>query len=180
MKPLVSVIMPILNQERYLVDATPMRQRLPPGQKRQRPCAPVDHYSHKLKCPRRKWSRLFVCSLAIAAPLLAILIGSSWPLDPARMAEGRANAKDGGGPALALRQQGRCMSVGIDTINRFLQPPRRKVAIRRDDDAFVIAFQQDLIAPRSPDANALRKARHFLQWAIVSDTVPEAKDPAYR
>jgi hypothetical protein len=31
---------------------------------------------------------------------------------------------------------------------------------------------------RNANASALRKACHFLRWEVVSDTVPEANDPA--
>jgi len=66
------------------------------------------------------------------------------------------------------------MSGEIGVINR---PLKRKVAIRRDGDDFVISFQpEDLIVFRHAEARALRKACLFLRWEVVSDTVPEANN----
>jgi hypothetical protein len=71
------------------------------------------------------------------------------------------------------------MTEENDLIARSLQPSRRKVAIRRDGEDFVIAFQpEDLIVFRNASAAALRRACSFLRWEVVSDTVPEANDPA--
>jgi hypothetical protein len=71
------------------------------------------------------------------------------------------------------------MSVETDVIAHSLQPPRRKVAIRRDGEDFVIAFQpEDLIVFRNASADALRRACNFLRWEVVSDTILEANDPA--
>jgi hypothetical protein len=71
------------------------------------------------------------------------------------------------------------MSVETDVIAHSLQPPRRKVAIRRDGEDFVIAFQpEDLIVFRNASAGALRRACNFLRWEVVSDTILEANDPA--
>jgi hypothetical protein len=53
------------------------------------------------------------------------------------------------------------------------------VSIRRDDKDFVVAFQpQDIVVFRNGRASALRKACNLLRWEIVSDTIPEANDPA--
>jgi tRNA threonylcarbamoyladenosine modification (KEOPS) complex Pcc1 subunit len=71
------------------------------------------------------------------------------------------------------------MSEESDVIARSLQPPRRQVAIRRDGEDFVIAFQpEDFIVFRNASASALRRACSFLRWEVVSDTVLEANDPA--
>ena len=71
------------------------------------------------------------------------------------------------------------MSEESDVIARSLHPPRRKVAIRRDGEDFVIALQpEDFIVFRNASAAALRKACSFLRWEVASDTVPEANDPA--
>jgi hypothetical protein len=82
-------------------------------------------------------------------------------------------------PALALffPSWGRSMSVAIEG---FAGPARRKVAIRRDAEDYVIVLQpEDVVLFRNPDATALRKACNFLRWEVVSDTVPEANDPAF-
>ena len=56
---------------------------------------------------------------------------------------------------------------------------RKQVSIRRDDKDFVVAFQpEDFVVFRSRRASALRKVCGSLRWEIVSDTVPEANDPA--
>ena len=69
------------------------------------------------------------------------------------------------------------MSVAI---GGFVGPARRKVAIRRDQEDYVIVLQpEDLVLFRDPNANALRKACNFLRWEVVSDTDPEANDPAF-
>jgi hypothetical protein len=48
---------------------------------------------------------------------------------------------------------------------------RRQVAMRRDGDDFVIAFEPDgFIIFRNKDADALRKLCRSLRWEIVSDT----------
>jgi hypothetical protein len=48
---------------------------------------------------------------------------------------------------------------------------RRQVAMRRDGDDFVIAFEPDgFIIFRNKDADALRKVCRSLRWEIVSDT----------
>jgi hypothetical protein len=67
-----------------------------------------------------------------------------------------------------------------DEINHSLRMrPRQRVSIRRDDKDFVVAFQpEDLVVFRNGYASALRKVCHLLSWEIVSDTVPEANDPA--
>jgi hypothetical protein len=53
------------------------------------------------------------------------------------------------------------------------------VAIRRDGDDFVIAFQpEDITVFRHPEATALRRACVVLRWEVVSDTVAEANDLA--
>ncbi len=60
-----------------------------------------------------------------------------------------------------------------------LSPLKRKVAIRRDGEEFVISLQpEDLIVFRHAEAGALRKACLFLRWEVVSDTVPEANNLA--
>ena len=59
------------------------------------------------------------------------------------------------------------------------RPLRRKVAIRRDGEDFVIAFQpEDMVVFRHSEARALRKACVVLRWEVVSDTVAEASNPA--
>jgi hypothetical protein len=61
-------------------------------------------------------------------------------------------------------------------INR---PLKRKVAIRRDGEDFVISFQpEDIIVFRHSEARALRKACVFLRWEVVIDTVAEANNLA--
>jgi hypothetical protein len=68
------------------------------------------------------------------------------------------------------------MSERIGVINRSL---KRKVAIRPDGEDFVISFlPQDTVVFRHAEARALRKACVFLRWEVVSDTVPEANNPA--
>jgi hypothetical protein len=67
------------------------------------------------------------------------------------------------------------MSVAV---GGFVGRSRRKVAIRRDQEDYVIVLQpEDLVIFRNPSATALRKACNFLRWEVVSDTVPEANDP---
>ena len=57
--------------------------------------------------------------------------------------------------------------------------PRKKVSIRRDDKDFVVAFQpENFVVFRNGRASALRKLCTSLRWEIVSDTAPEANDPA--
>ena len=59
------------------------------------------------------------------------------------------------------------------------RPLRRKVAIRRDSEDFVIAFQaEDIVVFRHAEATALRRACVVLRWEVVSDTVAEASNPA--
>jgi hypothetical protein len=68
------------------------------------------------------------------------------------------------------------MSERIGVINR---PLKRKVTIRADGDDFVISFlPEDTVVFRHVEARALRKACVFLRWEVVSDTVPEASNPA--
>ena len=68
------------------------------------------------------------------------------------------------------------MSERIGVINR---PLKRKMAIRPDGDDFVISFlPEDTVVFRHAEARALRKACVFLRWEVVSDTVPEAHNPA--
>jgi hypothetical protein len=56
---------------------------------------------------------------------------------------------------------------------------RRKVAIRRDGEDFVIAFQpDDIVVFRHAEASALRKACVVFRWEVVSDTVAEANNLA--
>ncbi len=58
-------------------------------------------------------------------------------------------------------------------------PLRRKVAIRRDGEDFVIAFQpDDVIVFRHAEACALRRACVVFRWEVVSDTVAEVNNPA--
>jgi hypothetical protein len=55
---------------------------------------------------------------------------------------------------------------------------RRKVAIRRDEEDYVVVVQpEDLVLFRHPSATALRKVCNFLHWEVISDTVPEANNP---
>jgi len=76
---------------------------------------------------------------------------------------------------LAKKPVYRPMSARIE-INR---RPRRKVAIRRDSEDFVIAFQpEDIVVFRHAEARALRKACVVLRWEVVGDTVAEANNPA--
>ena len=106
-------------------------------------------------------------------------------MDHNRLSEGDGTAECGAGaegwrtrPALGLcfQSRGRSMSVAIEG---FVGPARRKVAIRRDQEDYVIVVQpEDLVLFRNPDATALRKACNFLRWEVVSDTDPEANDPA--
>jgi len=68
------------------------------------------------------------------------------------------------------------MSVRSGTTNR---PLKRKVAIRPDGAEFVISLvPDDLVVFRHAEARALRKACVFLRWEVVSDTVPQANNPA--
>jgi hypothetical protein len=56
---------------------------------------------------------------------------------------------------------------------------RRQVAMRRDDDDFVIAFEPDgFIIFRNKDADALRKLCRSLRWEIVNDTASSADEAA--
>ena len=56
---------------------------------------------------------------------------------------------------------------------------RKRVAIRRDDKDFVIAFQPgDVVVFRSGDVKALRKICWQLRWEVESDAIPEPNDPA--
>src|SRR5215470_1160693 len=58
------------------------------------------------------------------------------------------------------------------------RPLRRKVAIRRDGEDFVIAFQpEDIVVFRHAEATALRRACVVLRWEVVSETVAEASNP---
>jgi hypothetical protein len=51
------------------------------------------------------------------------------------------------------------------------QRPKRAVAIRRDDDDFVVSLMpNDVIIFRNESAHALRKLCKGLRWAVVSDT----------
>ena len=55
------------------------------------------------------------------------------------------------------------------------RPLRRKVAIRRDGEDFVIAFQpDDIVVFRHAEATALRRACVVLRWEVVSDTVADS------
>jgi hypothetical protein len=57
---------------------------------------------------------------------------------------------------------------------------RRQVAMRRDGDDFVIAFESDgFIIFRNKDADALRKLCRSLRWEIVSDTTLSADETAW-
>jgi hypothetical protein len=68
------------------------------------------------------------------------------------------------------------MSERIGMINR---PLKRKVAIRLGGDDFVISFlPENTVVFRHAEARALRKACIVLRWEVVSDTVPEASNPA--
>jgi hypothetical protein len=70
------------------------------------------------------------------------------------------------------------LSVGIEAVDRFIQP-RRQVLIRRDENDFVVVFQpEDLVVFRNADASALRRACHFLRWEVVNDKAPRSDDPA--
>jgi hypothetical protein len=75
----------------------------------------------------------------------------------------------------------RAMHMMTDEINDSLRiGPRKRVSIRRYDKDFVVAFQlEDFVIFRNGHASALRKVCHWLRWEIVSDTVPEANDPAF-
>jgi hypothetical protein len=54
---------------------------------------------------------------------------------------------------------------------------RRQVAMRRDGDDFVVAFEPDgFIIFRNSDADALRKVCRSLRWEIVSDTTLSADE----
>ena len=54
---------------------------------------------------------------------------------------------------------------------------KRPVSLRRDDDEFVVSsWPDDVIIFRNRDAEALRKACHFLHWMIVSDLFVFADD----
>ena len=56
---------------------------------------------------------------------------------------------------------------------------RRQVAMRRDGDDFVVAFEPDgFIIFRNSDAKALRKVCRSLRWEIVSDTTLPADELA--
>ena len=57
---------------------------------------------------------------------------------------------------------------------------RRQVAMQRDGDDFVIAFEPDgFIIFRNKDADALRKLCRSLRWEIVSDATSSADEPAW-
>jgi len=57
---------------------------------------------------------------------------------------------------------------------------RRQVAMRRDGDDFVVAFEPDgFIIYRNSDADALRKVCRLLRWEIVSDTTLSADELAW-
>ena len=56
---------------------------------------------------------------------------------------------------------------------------RRQVAMRRDGDEFVVAFEPDgFIIFRNSDADALRKVCRSLRWEIVSDSTLPADELA--
>jgi tRNA threonylcarbamoyladenosine modification (KEOPS) complex Pcc1 subunit len=58
--------------------------------------------------------------------------------------------------------------MSIDAIGNFV--PRRNVSIRRDGEDFVVVFEaRDVVAFRSKDANALRRACRWLRYAITYD-----------
>ena len=83
--------------------------------------------------------------------------------------------------AVAPRLRTRCGRGGCQCPHRFkpYRPLRRKVAIRRDGEDFVIAFQpEDIVVFRHAEATALRRACVVLRWEVVSDTVAEASNPA--
>ncbi len=65
-----------------------------------------------------------------------------------------------------------------EAIEGFVGPARRKVAIRRDQEDYIIVLQPEDLVSSNPSAAALRKACNFLRWEVVSDTVPETNDPA--
>jgi acetylornithine/succinyldiaminopimelate/putrescine aminotransferase len=49
--------------------------------------------------------------------------------------------------------------------------PKRAVSLRRENDEFVVSsWPHDVVIFKNSDAEALRKACHFLRWQIVSDT----------
>jgi hypothetical protein len=57
---------------------------------------------------------------------------------------------------------------------------RRQVAMQRDGDDFVIAFEPDgFIIFRNKDADALRKLCRSLRWEIVSDAISSADELAW-
>ena len=57
---------------------------------------------------------------------------------------------------------------------------RRQVAMQRDGDDFVIAFEPDgFIIFRNKDADALRKLCRSLRWEIVSDATSSADELAW-
>ena len=59
------------------------------------------------------------------------------------------------------------------------RPLRRKVAIRRDGEDFVIVFQpEDIVVFRHAEATALRRACVVFRWEVVSDTIAVASNPA--
>jgi hypothetical protein len=59
------------------------------------------------------------------------------------------------------------------------RPLRRQVAIRRDGEDFVIAFQPEgIVVFRHAEATALRKACVLLRWEVIAGTVAEANDIA--
>jgi hypothetical protein len=56
---------------------------------------------------------------------------------------------------------------------------RRQVAIRRNGDDFVVAFEPDgFVVFRNSDADALRKVCRGLRWEIVSDATLPADELA--
>jgi hypothetical protein len=57
-------------------------------------------------------------------------------------------------------------------------PFTRQVAIRRDSNDFVVAYQpEDVIVFRHGNAGALRKVCTQLKWFIIEDVVPDLDDP---
>ena len=57
---------------------------------------------------------------------------------------------------------------------------RRQVAMRRDGDDFVVAFEPDgFIIFRNKDADALRKLCGSLRWEIVNDTTSSEDELAW-
>jgi hypothetical protein len=57
---------------------------------------------------------------------------------------------------------------------------RRQVAMQRDGDDFVIAFEPEgFIIFRNKDADALCKLCRSLRWEIVSDATSSADEPAW-